>query len=136
MQPEAVRFTPTQATDYLTSLESLARELETATEAIIAGALPSLEESVARQQAECSRLIVWTELMAARRAHNIVPAEAADAALLDRILTASSILLKLNRRYSALLKHSGDTLRLLSGLSRSYHGQMEASALRTFSCEL
>lgn len=136
MQPEAVRLSPTQATEYLNSLEGLAKELEAATEAIIAGALPSLEESVARQQAECSRLIAWTELMAARRAHHIVPAEAADAELMERILTASGILLKLNRRYSALLKHSGDTLRLLSGLSRSYRGHMQASALHTFSCEL
>lgn len=136
MQPGAVRLTPAQAQEYLNSLEALGNELEAATNAIVTGALPSLEESVARQQAECAKLIAWTELMAARQASRTVPAESADDELVQRILTASSILLKLNRRYSALLQHSGDTLRLLAGLSNSYRGQTAPSNLHTWSCEL
>ncbi len=136
MHTEAVRLTPTQAQAYLDSLESLASELEVATGAIVAGALPTLEESVARQQTECAKLIAWTELVVARRAQQSGTSAPLDGELADRILAASNILLKLNRRYSALLKHSGDTLRLLTGLSRGYHEHAGATNYHTWSCEL
>lgn len=135
MQTGSVRLTREQAEAYLNTLETLAGELETATEAIIAGALPTLEESVSRQQAECSKLIAWTELVAARRAQQ-TSSDPIDDALAERILAASNILLKLNRRYSALLKHSGDTLRVLTGVSRSYRGQGLPTNLHTWSCDL
>ena len=134
MQTGSVRLTAEQAEAYLNTLDILASELEAATEAIISGALPTLEESVTRQQAECSKLIAWTELVAARRAQH-PSSEEIDDALAERILAASNILLKLNRRYSALLKHSGDTLRLLTGVTRGYHGQ-SFPALHTWSCDL
>jgi hypothetical protein len=135
VQTGASSLTASQAQAYLHLIEAFAGELEIATGAIIAGMLPTLEESVARQQNECAKLIAWTELMAARRSQEDVPAPL-DTELADRVLAASNILLKLNRRYSALLKHSGETLRLLAGLSPSYHGQMDSSKLHTWSCDL
>lgn len=135
MQTGASSLTASQAQAYLHLIEALAGELEVATGAIVAGLLPTLEESIARQQSECAKLIAWTEIMAARRSQDATPAPL-DAELADRILTASNILLKLNRRYSALLKHSGETLRLLAGLSPSYHGQIDSSKLHTWSCDL
>jgi hypothetical protein len=47
----------------------------------------------------------------------------------------------LNKRYSALLKHSGDTMRLFAGLFQSYSGPRPQAAagrlqVNTWSCEL
>ena len=136
MHTGAARLTQAQAQAYLDSLEALASELETATDAIVAGALPTLEESVARQQTECTKLIAWSELMAARKAHQDSQSTLIDAEFAERIVAASSILLKLNRRYSALLKHSGDTLRLLTRLRRGYRGHNQPANIHTWSCEL
>lgn len=135
MQTGDPLLTAPQAQAYLKLIETFAGELEVAIGAIVAGTLPTLEESVARQQAECARLVAWTEMMAVRKSQDTALAPV-DEQLADRILAASNILLKLNRRYSALLKHSGETLRLLSSLSRSYDGQRDPSNLHTWSCDL
>jgi hypothetical protein len=133
------------AQDYLESLDSLARELDRAMEAIATRSLATFEDSVSRQQAVCAQLSSESGRSVQRRmeaAGPEAPAEGGqDAELATRIGQATATLVTLNRRYSALLKHSGDTMRLFAGLFRSYAGYAPpgsagSSQLHTWSCEL
>ncbi|RXH57250.1 hypothetical protein [Granulicella sibirica] len=130
------------AEEYLESLETLALELDRAMQAVAAKALPSFEDSLRAQRAVCAKLSEFPRRAAARRAQNDGADEPpVDAELAERIKTAATTLLLLNKSYSALLKHSGDTLRLFAGLFRSYSGPTQHAATvrvnhRTWSCEL
>jgi hypothetical protein len=132
----------TEAQEYLESLEDLARELDRAMQAIAARELSLLEDSVSRQRAACAHLVELPKRSKARRLKSpetvSVPP---DAELNSRIQTAAESLLILNKRYSLLLKHSGETVRLFAGLFRSYAGHTHPGAgtgpnLHTWSCEL
>ena len=131
-----------EAQEYLETLESLARELDRAMQAIAARELPSLEDSVSRQRATCIRLAELPKRSTARRLKSPeTTAAPPDAELKSRIQTAAESLLVLNKSYSALLKHSGETVRLFAGLFRGYAGHTHPGAspapkLHTWSCEL
>src|SRR5580698_4611764 len=118
-----------EAQEYLETLESLARELDRAMQAIAARELPLLEDSVSRQRATCARLTELPKRSTARRLKSpettSVPP---DAELSSRIQTAAESLLVLNKSYSALLKHSGETVRLFAGLFRGYAGHTHPGA--------
>jgi len=64
-----------------------------------------------------------------------------DAGFAERIVEASEKLRALNDQYSALLKHSGDTLRMFAGLFRTYSAPMRVPqsgriSTNNWSCEL
>ena len=122
------------AGDYLEALQTLAQEIDRAMTAIVERALPQLEESVCRQLAICAKLSA---------APGFAPASTypADTILEERIYAATANLVILNKNYSALIKHSGDTVRLFAGLFRSYTGPVQQgsesrSNHHTWSCEL
>jgi hypothetical protein len=135
-------LTQTEAQEYLAFLENLARELDRAMQAIATRELSSLEDSVSRQKAVCARLVELPRRSAARRLkHPETTSAPPDAELSSRIQTASESLIVLNQRYSALLKYSGETVRLFAGLFRDYAGHTPLGAgmgtnLHTWSCEL
>lgn len=130
------------AEQYLESLQELVQELDRAMEALASRTLPAFESSVSRQLALCTRLadrpMHRADQAVQEPGPNVTPAE---AELASRIATATATLLALNKRYSALLKHSGDTMRLFAGLFRGYPGQtlqqtpMNAN-MRSWSCQL
>jgi hypothetical protein len=131
-----------EAEEYLESIRVLTQELDRAMEAIAVRELSTFEESLYRQRAACADLSDFPRRSAQRRAGNPDAAAApVDTELAARISAAATALLTLNKRYSALLKHSGDTMRLFAGLFRSYTGTTQqgmamTTNLHTWSCEL
>jgi len=141
-QPNRTPIPPLDAEDYIENLQTLAQELDRAMGAIVARALPTFEDSLCRQRAVCARLTALPARSAQQQRHHPdLPLEPLDENLAARILAAATHLNVLNQRYSALLKHSGETMRLFAGLFRSYseRGQQSAGSpitYRTWSCEL
>jgi len=140
------RLSRDEAKDCLANLLALASQLDGAMDAIVRRKLPLLRESLQLQQASCARL---THLRHRSKGRALAGREGEsvhiDSDLAAEIAAAANSLLVLNGRYSALLKHSGETLRLLAGLYRSYtcFGQsasgMQANVpanLKTWSCEV
>ncbi len=131
----------TDAEEYLVCLQTLSQELDRAMSAIIAKELPVFEECVSRQLAHCVRLKEIPARFMVRSQAQPHAVQAVDKDLASRIDAATAALVVLNKRYAALLKHSGDTMRLFAGLFRSYsdHPEQE-SGMRTnhhtWSCEL
>lgn len=122
-----------EAEEYLAHLQGLAVELEGAMEAIVKGELPSLRRSLHVQEATCARLEYLGRDPEAKIEQG--------SDLAAEIMRAAETLLLLNQRYSALLKHSGETLRLFAGLFRSYHSSAQftpsvQAGLQTWSCEI
>jgi hypothetical protein len=129
------------AEEYLASLQTLAGELDQAMGAIVTKSLPELEESVSRQKATCARIAEISGGSTTQRLQDPAAAVPLDEELAGRITAATATLLALNKRYSVLLQHSGDTVRLFAGLYRGYNGTLQqANAMRsnvnTWSCEL
>jgi hypothetical protein len=147
MQIEVLQRSPVDslthpdAEEYLATLQTLAHELDRAMSAIAAQELPIFEDSVTRQLATCVRLAEIPARATARRRNQSDSILPVDAELAARISAATGTLVTLNKRYAALLKHSGETMRLFAGLFRSYSDHPEQgsgthSNLRTWSCEL
>jgi hypothetical protein len=144
-------LTRVEGEEYLESLDTLARELDRAMDAIATRSLGSFEDSVARQLSACGRLTAISSRASASASVQVSHAQPVsgptilggceDANLQERITDATATLVTLNRRYSALLKHSGDTIRLFAGVFRSYPGLPETKTgfgggVSTWSCEL
>jgi len=109
------------AREYLTNLHCLAGELNHAMAAIVAQELPSLRESLHVQRSTCARLSDLQQSPNVRQMlSTAADADTAGCDLSTEIKAATESLLALNRRYSALLTHAGETLRMLSGLYRGY----------------
>ena len=118
----------TLAAGYLKGLCDLAAEMEAAMGAIARNALPDLEDSVGRQEALCTRLASMARRLgpeaAGDRGSGLAhPAANSASGTGHRIRAANLALRDLSRRYSALLKHSGRSIELLSSLCGSYAGQ-------------
>jgi hypothetical protein len=140
------RLSRDEAQDCLGTLRGLASQLDSAMDAMVQRKLPLLRNSLHLQQASCARLMDLRH-RSQRGPAPIADAESAfsDSDLAAEIEAAARSLLILNDRYAALLKHSGETLRLLAGLYRSYRGpaplasgaqaNLEAN-LQTWSCEV
>jgi hypothetical protein len=134
-------LTHPDAEEYLIALQTLSQELDRAMSAIVARELPVFEESVTRQLAHCVRLAEIPARSIARRKAQPDTSLPVDKDLASRINAAAGTLVTLNKRYAALLKHSGETMRLFAGLFRSYSDHSEqGSGMRTnhhtWSCEL
>jgi len=110
-----------EAQEYLTNLQCLSSELQRAMEAIVSQELPSLQDSLQLQRSTCARL---SDLKQSVKVKQLLDSgqrkDGTDCDLSIEIKAATESLLTLNRQYSALLKHCGETLRLLIGLSRGY----------------
>lgn len=139
---QAVRLSQEEAQGYLEGLHTLANAVDKAMEALVARELPSLQNSVDLQRTTCARLSHIAQRCNSRLAQDgNREADSMAPDLAAQIRAAAETLLVLNRNYSALLKHSGDTLRLFAGLFRGYHGSAQSIAgnqasLHTWSCEL
>ncbi len=127
---------------YLHTVEELSRQLEQAMQAIVARSLPAFQESVGRQRMTCSQLLAMPRYLDPDRAFKVPSSDSGvDADLSARIAAAGDALQSLNRKYSALLGHTGDTMRLLARLLGGYHisastGLTADQANRsTWSCE-
>lgn len=150
-QSWVLRLSRDEAKDCLAHLLGLAGQLDGAMDAIVRRNLPRLRDSVHLQEASCGRLTALRH--GSRRGAALIPdAETPEAAsalidseLVAEIRSATESLLLLSERYAALLKHSGETLRLLSGLYWNYcafapsgsgaQANLQAS-LKTWSCEV
>ena len=111
-------------------------------QAIAHNALPDLEESVTSQQIMSARLLVLAdEISPSLKSNSAVSAAAVDEEMKHQVLVAGDALQRLNRRYAALLQHSGRSVALMASLFNSYQGQFkEASGPRlkhqTWSCQM
>jgi hypothetical protein len=130
------------AATYLQQLHALAAEIPIAMDAIAAHALPTLQESIAKQELLCANL---TSMAAAfgdgPRASAQTLVAPADSEVDVKIRAARLALVELNTRYAALLKHSGRSIALLISLCRSHSGnfqEAQGSRLKhqTWSCEV
>ena len=129
-----------EAEECLDSLRALACQLDSAMDSIVKRQLPALKSGLHLQRVSCA------SLAAIRHRSNQRPERKSETLMADHdlateIKSATESLLVLNRRYAALLKHSGDTLQLLAGLYRSYRGSVQpgspiSGSLQTWSCEV
>ena len=135
MNSDVVDFPKPLALEYLQHIEALAAEIKAGMEAIGSNALSTFEQSVSKQKGLCISLSQLAGQLSLRQeagqgtrrdAALTRPASASDCALTERILVAAELLMKLNQQYAALLKHSGDSVRLFAGLCRSYTGHFQS----------
>ena len=128
-----------QAELYLYRVEELSRQLEQAMQAIVTRSLPAFQESVSQQRRTCSQLLALPRYLDRDRAFTVASSDSGvDADLSARIAAAGDALQTLNNRYSALLAHTGDTMRLLARLLSGYRTPASAGLaanLSTWSCE-
>ena len=96
----------------LEQIDSLAAELQHATEAITGNSLSSLEKSLHLQQERSAKLIAAVEK--AQEAGEFQNSSA--PALTSRVRQAARKLCGLNEQYAALLEHSGRSMRMLQAL--------------------
>ena len=127
---------------YLHTVEELSRQLEQAMRAIVARSLPDLQESVSRQRMTCSQLLAMPRYLDPDCAFKVSSSDlGVDADLSARIAAAGDALQSLNKKYSALLGHTGDTMRLLARFLGGYGTPASAGLaasqanLSTWSCE-
>ncbi len=127
---------------YLHTVEELSQQVEQAMQAIVARSLPAFQESVGRQRRTCSQLLAMPRYLDPDCAFKMSSSDVgADADLSARIAAAGDALQSLNKRYSALLGHTGDTMRLLARLLGGYRIPASAAlaanqaSLSTWSCE-
>ncbi len=127
---------------YLDTVEELSRQLEQAMQAIVGRSLPAFQESVSRQRLTCSQLLAMPRYLDSDRAFKVSSSDSGiDADLNARIAAAGDALQTLNKRYSALLGHTGDTMKLLARLLGGYRIPASAGLApnpansSTWSCE-
>ena len=126
---------------YLHTVEELSRQLEQAMDAVVARSLPAFQDSLCRQREACSQLLALPRYLEAESEWSAISHPGVDVDLITRITAAGNALRTLNRRYSALLGHTGDTMKLLARLLGGYRtpampiaaGQTNRS---TWSCEV
>ena len=128
--------------EYLQLMRLMAFELDRAMKAIADNSLQALEDSVANQQVFSDRLGELAEdLCRPASERSVSQAKEVNSRLMEQIGAASDTLQNLNRRYSALLKHSSHSVALMVSLFSSFQGQMqEDSGARlkqhTWSCQI
>jgi CTP-dependent riboflavin kinase len=120
----------------------MAHELDRSMRAIAQNSLPSLEDSVSNQQAIAERLReLADELSKPPQIRSAALASQDDESLIGQIHGAAETLQTLNKRYSALLKHSSHSVALMVSLFSSFRGQIQEGAgpglkQATWSCQV
>jgi hypothetical protein len=128
--------------EYLQLLRLMAFELNRAMKAIVQNSLSALEDSVQNQQVFSERLAELADDLCRPASDRPLPSTPhADSELKDQISAASDALQNLNRRYSALLKHSSHSVGLMVSLFSSFQGQMQEDSgprlkQQTWSCQI
>jgi hypothetical protein len=118
-----------RALDFIEQIEALGSEIEAAMAAIAGDRLTALEQSVRRQELACSRLVDMAGHVAATPSESL-----ADPELAARLQATSTTLRDLNAQYAALLRHSGQSVRLLAALCTNYAGSQVRTP--TWCCEV
>lgn len=143
MQPWTQESWPDERENYLAILQGLVRELETAMKSIAMQKIIPFQESIRLQQAACSRLAQLQHSRTSKLLRKDRSSEetGCDSDLSLQIEEAIAAVLLINQQYAALLKHSGETLRLFAGLLQSYRGLKQSASglqanLMTWSCEV
>jgi hypothetical protein len=130
------------AASYLQQLQGLRHEISNAIDAIASDALPKLQESIAKQEMLCSRLATTAkEVSIGCAGPGQPPYPTIDKSIETKIRAAYGAIRELTLQYSALLKHSGHSIALLSLLCKSHAGQFQevrGARLKrqTWSCEM
>ena len=109
---------PTSAAAYLSDVEQLRVEIESAMLLVSGNRLTALEESLWRQQVLCTSL---------KHLSTSLLTEPMERPLVRRIQEASSALDQLNRSYALLIQQCGQQNNLLRRLCRSYQESAQAS---------
>ena len=122
-----------KAAQYLEHMHGLAAELERGMDSIAGNVLADFEESITNQQAIAAHL---TELA---KDFGLPPhGTHADPEMAAQIQAANRHLQVLNKRYSALLRHSSHSVAQMISLFESlkgYYRQTSGSNHRRWSCE-
>jgi hypothetical protein len=128
--------------EYLQLLRLMAFELDRAMKAIVQNSLSALEDSVRNQQVFSDRLGELANDLCGTAGERPMPSTPqSDGGLTDQICAASDALQNLNRRYSALIKHSSHSVALMVSLFSSFQGQMQEDSgprlkQQTWSCQI
>jgi hypothetical protein len=128
--------------EYLQLLRLMAFELNRAMQAMVQNSLPGFEDSLANQQIFSDRLgELADDLCRPVKDRTFPPPPGTDSGMTEQIRAASDALQMLNRRYSALIKHSSHSVALMVSLFGSFQGQMQedsGSRLKhhTWSCQI
>jgi hypothetical protein len=109
--------------------------------AIAQNRIEELEDSVANQHALSLRLSELADHLSATPPTRPAAEHSLDENFRTQIHAASDELLRLNRRYASLLKHSSRSVAMMASLFSSFRGQFqEASGPRlkhqTWSCQV
>jgi hypothetical protein len=136
-----VKTRNTKAGEHLALLNSLARELERAMNAIASNNLRELEDSIAAQQILSGQLSDLAQELSAPAPQDAAPVESIDPTLRAQIGAANAELQKLNLRYSCLIQHSSRSVALMASLLNSFRLQLreasgEGLTQRTLSCQV
>lgn len=111
------------APEYLDHLQALGAELETAMQIIARDSLVEFQESVARQEALTARLVdISNHLELQEACDHLYALPVGSAEIATQIRVANDRLQRLNRRYSALLRHSSHSVALMLSLFKSSMG--------------
>jgi hypothetical protein len=137
-----IRGGTTAKAELVERLEDLGLEIESAMTAIAGDRLDAFEQSVRRQEIACNRLSALAGDLVPRLSDGLPSESEKDSALNLRLRAATAAIKALNAQYSALLRHSGHSLRLLaslSGVSTGYAGRsrplLNQPRQQTWSCE-
>jgi hypothetical protein len=126
--------------EYLELLQAMAYEIDRSMQAIAQNSLPTLEDSIAIQQALADRLReLANDLSDAAPGNPAASPRQQDEELVRQIRSAADKLQSLNRRYSALLQLSSRSVALMVSLLSSYRGQIQEGSgprlkQQTWSC--
>ena len=142
MNDEALQKRDQLANTYLQQLQALAFEISVAMDAIAANALPRFQESVATQEMLCASLAKMTNKVSEslRSPEQTLPSTP-EIGIESKIHSATVAVRGLNLKYSALLRHSGRSIALLSLLCKSHMGRFQEDRgtrlkHQTWSCEM
>jgi hypothetical protein len=130
------------AATYLQQMQALAREISVSMDAIAGNALPTLQESIAKQEMLCASLATMAHAVSEGFRPSEQPSfSGIDTAVARKIGATRKAILDLNLQYATLLKHSGRTIALLSSLCKNHTGQFQEARgprlkYQTWSCEM
>lgn len=130
------------AHEYLSALQELTSEINSAIGVLVINSLPEFQEHVSRQEFLTSRLQELSkDLGATNAASPIKPDAVNDSNLWNDICTARMKLAELNRRYSTFLQYSWRFIGTMTELCRTYEANVTPAALSVsgqlpLSCEV
>jgi hypothetical protein len=127
-----------RAEQYLEESHRLAAELQRGMDSIAANALAEFEESIANQQAIAAHLTELAKDFALPAHGSLTSSALGDSEIAAQIQAANCHLQVLNKRYSALLRHSSQSaaqmISLLTSL-KGYYRQTSGPSHQGWSCE-